>query len=157
MHVPEVAHGGMAIADVRHVGPDDDPLGRTRLAGDDQIVGAQVKLLQCQRHQGQIVAKTRGRAGQLLDEGRADGVGEQRGRERFRPDRVGVEVGLRKKSAQGLDDFFPAAHPYQPVMHDGYPQVRKIIVHGSHYRPFRSLSLIRSVGIRRGPLRAGLS
>src|SRR5262245_26085282 len=51
-HVPDVAHWRVAIADVNCVGWGNDPFGWSRFAAYNEVIAAQIELLERERHQG---------------------------------------------------------------------------------------------------------
>ena len=71
-HVPDIAHGGMAIADMQRAGTGEHALGGSRFAGNDEVVAPQVELFQSQRHEGQIFLVPAPGKGQGTDEGGRD-------------------------------------------------------------------------------------
>ena len=110
----------MAIADVRRVGPGDDPFGGPGLAGNDEIIAAQIQLLQRKRHQGKVFLVMPHASRKLLDKCRMDRVGRNGFGERLGAYDMRVDIRLWKNPAQGFDDFFSAAHTRKPVMDNGY-------------------------------------
>ena len=125
IEIPEIAHGGMAIADVRRVGSRDDPFGGPGLAGDDEIIAAQIQLFQRKRHQGEVFLVMPHASRKLLDECRVDRMGGDGWGERLGADGMRIDIRLWKNPAQGFDDLFPAAHARKPVMDNGYAQMRQ--------------------------------
>lgn len=123
--IPEIAHWRMAIADVRRVGPGDDPFGGPGLAGNDEIIAAQIQLLQRKRHQGKVFLVMPHASRKLLDKCRMDRVGRNGFGERLGAYDMRVDIRLWKNPAQGFDDFFSAAHTRKPVMDNGYAQMRQ--------------------------------
>lgn len=55
IHVPNVTHGRMAIADVQRFRGSQHAFGWAGFAGNNEIVAAKIELLQCQGHERQIV------------------------------------------------------------------------------------------------------
>ena len=118
-HVPDVAHGRVAVADVDGAGRRDHALGRPGFAADDQVVAAQVELLQRHRHQRQVVLVELRREGQPADEALDHPPAADQRAHRLGLVDVDEEVGLRIHPEQGFHDLLPAAHADEPVMDDG--------------------------------------
>ncbi len=91
-------------------------LGRAGLAGNDQIVPAQVKLLQSQGHERQVELVMPDAPRQALDKGRADGLFPQQRRKPRAIHAVRVDVGLRVQTAESFQNLLAAPHAYKPVM-----------------------------------------
>ena len=123
-HVPDIAHGGMAIADMQRAGTGEHALGGSRFAGNDEVVAPQVELFQSQRHEGQIFLVPAPGKGQGTDEGGRDRTARQARGQGCAVEHEGEDVGLGKEAAQLLDDLFAAALGHKPVMHDRCFQMR---------------------------------
>ena len=99
IEIPEIAHGRMAVADVRRVGPGDDSLGGPGLAGDDEIIAAQIQLFQRKRHQGKVFLVMPHASRKLLNKCRMNRVGRNGFGERLGAYDMRVDIRLRKNPA----------------------------------------------------------
>jgi hypothetical protein len=118
IQVPDIAHGRMAVADVHRLGAGNDALGRTGLAGDDQVVVAQVEGFQGIGHQRQhplVVADPT----DPLQERRRDAMATQllRDRTRFADQREDVRIGI--EIGEHFQHLLASTHTHQPVMNQG--------------------------------------
>ena len=113
---PQVPHRRVAVTDVARRRRHEYAFSRSRLAGDDEIVSAQIEVLKRHGHQGQqrAVAATqaveeRWRYLPLTNDGaHLLGVVEER-----------KKLGRRKQAAERFHYFFAASHLEQPVVDDG--------------------------------------
>ncbi|OPZ70387.1 MAG: hypothetical protein BWY83_01667 [bacterium ADurb.Bin478] len=120
--VPDIAHGRVAIAEVKRIGPRNDSFGHAMAGGEDQIVGAQVKPLHRCGKQRKITAVAGFDAGQLLYERGDDGPAFDRRGDRSRKVHQGVNIRIGHKTAQGFENLFSPSHAGQPIMNqcDGH-------------------------------------
>src|ERR1700741_4628923 len=108
--MPDVSPRRVAIADVHRVSGGDYPFGRPRFATDDEVIATEIDLLECERHEWEVVFIVLLCSGQRIDESRGDLVFPNRPGDFAGIIDMGENVGLGKDPAESLDDVFPAAH-----------------------------------------------
>ena len=96
------------------------PFAGPELAGDDEVVTAQIEILERERHERQQRLVAAGGTRDALQEGRGDLVSAD-----FVGDGGGVVdereyIGVGIKIAQGFDDLFATPHGYKPIMYNRY-------------------------------------
>ena len=111
----------MAIADMHGAGRWNDTFGWPRLAANDQIVAAQINLLERDQHQWKISLVMAASEGKRIDESRADLVPPDRFGDRLRIINMGENIGFWKESAKTLEYFFASPHRDQPIMDNSHP------------------------------------
>ena len=122
--IPEVTHGRVAVTDMQAVRAGDHALGRAGLAGNDQIIAREVKLLQCQRHERKVTLVLLPAAGQTVDERCFNMVpGNVRGKGPA-VQHMGEDVGLRVHAAERFQHPLAAGHADKPVVDKGHAHLR---------------------------------
>src|ERR1700733_932432 len=116
-HVPYIAHRGMAVAQMHRRGRWNDAFGRARLAADDEIVAAQIELLEGQRHQWKIAFVTSRCTRQLVDEGSRNPMRSNFLGDSLRNINVRKYVSLWVHVAQSFQHLLAAAHANEPIVH----------------------------------------
>ncbi len=119
IHIPKITHRGMAITNMQSIRPHDHAFGRSRFGADNQIIAAQIQLLQRQRHQRQISLIKLLSPRQPIDESRLDVPLAQTGRDSLFIQHMGIDISFRVQLAQCLQHPLAAAHVDEPVMDDG--------------------------------------
>jgi len=77
LHIPDIAHGSVAVAYMKLSGVCDDTFGDGMRRGDDKIVTPQIQLFDSERKEGQIVSESRRGEGQRLYEGDLDPLAQE--------------------------------------------------------------------------------
>src|SRR5262249_54869070 len=113
-------HRRMAVADMHRVWCRYDPLGRPRLATDDNVELTKIKVFQRQWHQWKIISEMALREGQLRDKRRADWPASDLFRDPVRIDEMREDLAIRKNVDEILDDFLATTHRDKPVVNDCY-------------------------------------
>ena len=107
------------------VRPGNHALGRTGLAGNDQIVAGKIKLFQRQRHKREVALVVLFAAGQAVDESSFNMMrGDDRGNGRL-VQNMRENVGLGIHAAERLQHPLSAGHADKPVMDKGHAHVRR--------------------------------
>ena len=119
-HIPNVTHRRMAIADMHGAGRWNDTFGWPGLAANDQIVAAQIDLLERDRHQWKISLVMAASEGKRIDESRADLVPPDRFGDRLRIINMGENIGFWKEFAKTFEYFFASPHRDQPIMDNSH-------------------------------------
>ena len=116
--VPGIAHRREAVADVGHAGRGDGPLGDAVAEAEDEIDIAEA-MAGRHRHERQEVAVVARPAGQGVQPAGADAESLDRGRDGPAPVQQCAEFGVRPADGRRFEALLPAAHPGQPVVHQG--------------------------------------
>lgn len=117
--IPEVAHGGVAVAEVAGVGRFADALDGAGLTADEQVEAREVPPAKGERHEGEVGLATAATLRQVGDEALVDGVGQEVGRDGRTSAGVGVDRRLGEPAGDGLQHLFAAAHGEEPIMEQG--------------------------------------
>src|SRR5579884_1216226 len=126
----------MAIADVARIGARDDTLCRPRFTADDEIVVAEIEILERDGHerkQPAVEAPQRIQTGHVYAVA-PNGIGE--------PGRIaeeGVDVGIREHAAERFQNLFATAHAEQPVMDQSDAHLRtslRVLIDGAIERAY---------------------
>ena len=125
IEIPEITHGRVAIADVAGVRGGEDAFRGARFGTDDQIVAAEIELLERERVKRKEMAVPAAATRNPLQErslnGTAtEGIGKLLGIDDHRE-----EIGSREHGSDGFDDAFAAAIGDKPVMDDGDAGIRE--------------------------------
>ncbi len=120
LQIPGVADGRMHVADMQLVGAGQHALGDRMTAGNDQIIGRHVQLLDGQRHQWQVLLVVGARLRQLLDEG-GGGAFAAEVDAVFIGKKIddGEQISVRPDGAQAGEHTLGAGVRHQPIVNDG--------------------------------------
>lgn len=140
VHIPQIPHGGMAVADMGGMRRFPDPFCRTGFAGEDQIVLRKIQFGKCAGHQRQIFLTVDPCAGQFPDECFIHGVFRDRRFHFVVIIRMGINIRIRIKFTEFREDVFAAAHIHKPV-------VKECSFHGFYFAPLQRRTS-RTVRIR---------
>jgi hypothetical protein len=100
IEVPDVPHRGMAVANMHGIWMRNDALCGPGFAADDQIITAKIELLECHRHEWQVLLVHTCRKRQVPDEGCCDPVTGDGPGDGFRQIDVGVYISIRIEFAK---------------------------------------------------------
>ncbi len=120
LQIPGIANRRVHVADMQLVRASQHALGHRMAAGNDQVIGGHVQLLDGQRHQWQVLLIMSARLRQLLNEG---GLGALAAK--MSAVCVGKkiddceQVGFRPDGAETGEHPFGAGIRHQPIVNDG--------------------------------------
>ena len=143
LQVPGVAHRRVHVAHVDLVGTGQHAFRDRVVAGDDEVVAAQVELLDGERHQAEIVAEEPAREGKALDEARPDlAPAEEAALTLGHEVGDGEEVSLGKADQDLLEHALGARVGLEPLVHDG--DAARRAARGTAIRPARAGEMLRA-------------
>lgn len=119
IEIPEITHGGVAIADMAGVRGGEDAFRGTRFGTDDQIVAAEIELLERERVERKEMAVPAAAARNFLQEGSLNGTATEGIGKILGIDDHREEIGSGKHGSDGFDDALAAAIGDKPVVDDG--------------------------------------
>jgi hypothetical protein len=119
--IPGVAHGGVAIADVRGRRCPDRRLDRAVAAADDQIVAVEIEEFDERWIERKKVTVVAGGARDPLHRGGPDRLPLDSWRDRAWDSQEGIDRRAGVEFADRFEDFLAAAHAGQPVVENGDP------------------------------------
>jgi len=133
--IPDVAHGRVAITDVKRSFGRDGTLGGTVGARENQVESREIQGLDRPGKEREVPAVVPLDQGQLLDEGGSDGMGFDAGAGRARHVEESEYRRGRVELEKELQHLFTAAEPGEPVVNDGDPHPIRQAGRGGPSRP----------------------
>lgn len=125
IEIPEITHGGVAIADMAGVCGGEDAFRWARFGTDNQIVAAEIELLERERIERKEMAMPAAAARNVLQEGSVNGTATEGIGKFLGVDDHREEIGSREHGSDGFDDALTAAIGDKPVVDDGDAGVRE--------------------------------